>query len=1506
MTSTSSSPPSSTANLARRSLSTASRPQPPKTLAPPEVLIIVRPPQNKNTNPLNLQIQLLHPPTTTSPKSSSGSTAGGSTNNSPHSTPHNSLSRRAAAAANAIGLVHEEEDGSSPTHSGGSYTPSPRPPSKLLRRSSSMASTRSAGTNASSSAALSISNLSLFSAGGGGGASGPTGSTGMSAGPHYFSNTPGSTAQMTSPFASSTSLSSSTAAMTAATPLSPSGSAFSTASSSTTLTSRGRSVTPLYNLHVHNILPTTVNDAATEGRVAKFGRKALDIDGLGSLEARPLYWGLNDLDTLQRQLELTVGLRTGLEPGQPEHDEPRVNLASSSSAQAPSAIAAQQRSTATSVTNSLSASVNSAQLNGSSQGDIPEEDEGTAQVQQPPTSFQAMTPEAQEHNFPEYSGTTAEERIAFPSVSPRMTTQNMPTSPIAGISNKLISRFKRFSINGAGGAASDRSVSPARSLVEDASAKISAGLNRRPKSVVPMSDSGSGNGDQDSSEGHHLQAPPTDEGRSSSPLRTSIDKRSDSLTALGRSLSSAGSRVSAPPFLGLTAPSMLPSASASSLSLPTVHGGELVSALVPTPPRANGERQPDGYYWIVRKWTPRALDQQSGYSLNRDSSASSGIGSKFSLRRRASEEALTPPQLDSRGSSAFGGASPAAGAGEGRRSMSVIRRSLHISEMDSGRGGPFVGDSSNARAQSQSNSRISLDGIGSGLSGLGAKLLNAAKDLGTNTAANASTPQTRVATAAGANPVLTAVWNKFHLHNRLALVEQVGTSSRTRERERESTGQVPVRSPSIAPSTRSGGSPNEHSNMLRIASDNVNGRRGSATTSSTGLTAAFPPHSPTDSTTALSNSLHETPNAPPLSSPSPSTTLIPHPPAESIELRFEWTREIRSQKRRKQREDAAVNAAKARVRAAAEMRREERRRSRRVGAGVSVDQLFEREMAVAGAGLAPSPKSQVVGLPALSPPVVESEAGAGAGTQSLSAGRSVGSKFAAACGGLATWSFGGGAAATDASKRLSVPSTGAGETGALDANGVPVVGVHVTPASPIALKGNSPTTASPAIGASSPCSSSGFASVASAAADILSHLPSSAAGFLGVTSALAPVQTAAAPVPGSVASSRSASAGRLTVAPIEDAGSRTPTAERSNVIDSSNGRPSLDSYSSDPRVGRPSGVFLDAAAVASVGGGGGKTSPSRPTSLSGTSSVTGGSGMSSDIQLPSHSDDGQGQGRVSPSAKVEAARQAAADKLEGASRRLNSRSEGCARTLSNVRSRWSSEVSASGTAMPDVYGTMGSEMGGKDEEDEEELSDQEDSERPWTCHLVLGPGVRIPLGTLVPAPHHPKILGQLAVPYPLPDLSMCGVGPLARGITREELKDVVSVTAMHLVVREGFGGIGKVPGRPGTVSSAPGFIPPGATALKSTSSVNVVNGGGRALPSRSLDLSSPAAIIAASSSLSAAPAPRRPRERGWRLSMGTPNSGSPPGTMSPVDEKTATAVSEAATAATVEANSAQA
>ncbi|PWN50970.1 hypothetical protein IE53DRAFT_386702 [Violaceomyces palustris] len=88
-------------------------------------------------------------------------------------------------------------------------------------------------------------------------------------------------------------------------------------------------------------------------------------------------------------------------------------------------------------------------------------------------------------------------------------------------------------------------------------------------------------------------------------------------------------------------------------------------------------------------------------------------------------------------------------------------------------------------------------------------------------------------------------------------------------------------------------------------------------------------------------------------------------------------------------------------------------------------------------------------------------------------------------------------------------------------------------------------------------------------------------------------------------------------------------------------------------------------------------------------------------------------------------------------------------------------------------------------------SDPEDSETPWTCHLVLGPLTRIPIGTLSPAPHHPKLVGQLAVPFPLPDLSTTGLGNDGAGLTREELKDIIIVTCLHLIVRESFGGLGK-------------------------------------------------------------------------------------------------------------------
>lgn len=95
-------------------------------------------------------------------------------------------------------------------------------------------------------------------------------------------------------------------------------------------------------------------------------------------------------------------------------------------------------------------------------------------------------------------------------------------------------------------------------------------------------------------------------------------------------------------------------------------------------------------------------------------------------------------------------------------------------------------------------------------------------------------------------------------------------------------------------------------------------------------------------------------------------------------------------------------------------------------------------------------------------------------------------------------------------------------------------------------------------------------------------------------------------------------------------------------------------------------------------------------------------------------------------------------------------------------------------------------------DDDGDLSDPEDSETPWSCHLVLGASTRIPIGTLSPAPHHPKLVAQLAVPFPLPDLSQTGLGADGAGLTREEIKDVICVTCLHLVIRESFGGLGRV------------------------------------------------------------------------------------------------------------------
>jgi hypothetical protein len=107
----------------------------------------------------------------------------------------------------------------------------------------------------------------------------------------------------------------------------------------------------------------------------------------------------------------------------------------------------------------------------------------------------------------------------------------------------------------------------------------------------------------------------------------------------------------------------------------------------------------------------------------------------------------------------------------------------------------------------------------------------------------------------------------------------------------------------------------------------------------------------------------------------------------------------------------------------------------------------------------------------------------------------------------------------------------------------------------------------------------------------------------------------------------------------------------------------------------------------------------------------------------------------------------------------------------------------------DAGSQAGSQVGSA--EIQEEDSDPEDSEVTWSCHLVLGPTTRIPIGSLSPTPHHPKLIGQLSIPFPLPDLSQSGIGADGAGLTREELKDIISITCLFVVVREGFGGLVK-------------------------------------------------------------------------------------------------------------------
>lgn len=130
----------------------------------------------------------------------------------------------------------------------------------------------------------------------------------------------------------------------------------------------------------------------------------------------------------------------------------------------------------------------------------------------------------------------------------------------------------------------------------------------------------------------------------------------------------------------------------------------------------------------------------------------------------------------------------------------------------------------------------------------------------------------------------------------------------------------------------------------------------------------------------------------------------------------------------------------------------------------------------------------------------------------------------------------------------------------------------------------------------------------------------------------------------------------------------------------------------------------------------------------------------------------------------------------------------------------------------DGTGTINGDMTAEEDEGEgEEESDPEDSETPWTCSVwVKKTGHRQLLGTLTPAPHHPKVIAMLKIPHNLQTVALAEVSGVAAGtapnlikpdlvnkikediaLSEENLKDVVCVTAMWLVAREEFGGLGR-------------------------------------------------------------------------------------------------------------------
>lgn len=97
-----------------------------------------------------------------------------------------------------------------------------------------------------------------------------------------------------------------------------------------------------------------------------------------------------------------------------------------------------------------------------------------------------------------------------------------------------------------------------------------------------------------------------------------------------------------------------------------------------------------------------------------------------------------------------------------------------------------------------------------------------------------------------------------------------------------------------------------------------------------------------------------------------------------------------------------------------------------------------------------------------------------------------------------------------------------------------------------------------------------------------------------------------------------------------------------------------------------------------------------------------------------------------------------------------------------------------------------------------------------SCELVVrmptsnvseaSPTKRILLGTVTPAPHHPRLVAQMSIPLTLTPINIGTRGPMdIHTISPEEMKDIVTVTGLWLIVREGLG-LGGVKSRKSEVS----------------------------------------------------------------------------------------------------------